>query len=393
MEFKRSVLLSANLLLGFAGTLIAPMSVLADSASGPAGNDPNAPETTPPTNPKIIWNGGGSAGSVSTVSSSGGVTTETKSLVGVSWHTDPDKAVLSLLSVPNFDFGAWRYTAGPNGAGSYNNNWYPVVTDSRMTPIRNSSPIDSEEYQIIPSQPSIIRAPYSSGEIAGYATFATLYDNATLLNFNGTGFRTDVDIDGSLAGESARASAVAAGLNDSQVAAAKNSAAAAKASELAKDYRVLAVKDNRACASGWRVQLAVGSFDRDGSGDGTVTGTSPAVSNKHLKGAAIYINADSLSFGKMADNYSLGFDPPFYREAVIYSADTRGSYAADGSYTYNYGAPVTIWSADQSSDPDEGVGGWILDFASKRSAGFTSPTEGLGTYTASLKWILTSGPS
>lgn len=364
MKFKKSALLSATALLGFAGTLIAPMSVFADSASGPAGSDANGAGTSPATNPKINWVGGGSAGSVTTISPTGGVNTDATSLAGISWHTDPDRAILSLLAVPNFDFGAWKYTAGTTGTGSSNTNWYPADAGNTIT------------------------AAYSSAGVTGTANFAPLQADATSMAFDPTTRRTAVDIDGSVAGESARASAAGLGLNASQIANAKNSAAASTAAEAVKNHRVLAVKDGRAGTNGWKVQLSVGSFDRDGSGDGTVTGASPVGSNKQLKGAAIYINVPTTAIGKTADNFNTAASIPTATPVIAYSADVRGT-----SSSYNYGAAVTVFSADQSSNAGVGAGGWIMDFADKKTASFTSPTEGLGTYTASLKWTLTSGPS
>jgi hypothetical protein len=334
MKFNKSALLSAAALLGMAGTMIAPTSVFADSASGPAGSDANGSGTSPDRNPKINWGSGGAGGSVSTAGS--GTTSEGKSLAGISWHTDPATAVLTLLAVPNFDFGAWNYTAGATGSGTNNTNWYPAGADGTIT---------SPDYS------------YNSGSIKGTAKFAPLQADATSMAFDSAG-RTAIDIEGSGAGSAA------------------------------KTHRMLAVKDGRAGTNGWKVQLSVGSFDRDGSGDGTVTGSSPVGSNLHLTGAAIYINVPTTAIGKTADNFNTAAVAPTTNPVIAYSADSRRTTSS-----YNYGAPVTVFKADQSANAGVGAGGWIMDFADKKTAAFTSPTEGLGTYTASLKWTLTSGPS
>ena len=338
-KFNKSAIFSSAL-LALGAISVAPSIVLAN----PAGGDSNAPGTDPATNPTINWGGGGANGSIATSGASASAGT---SLAGISWHTDAATAVLSLMRVPNFDFGAWNFNGGPAGSGSNNTNWYPDggIAGSNGFPNYNNSGITAS---------------------ASAMKFASLASNGTPVT-------------------------LAAGSTDRY--------------NVTDANRALVVKDMRNGTGGWKVQLAVGSFDRDGSGDGTVSRTSPTGGAAQLKGAALVIVPNKINTVKEASNALVDVQPPSLptNPVIAYSANTRstGGSLTGGNTSnaqgYLYGSAVTIMSANQdpssSGDRGNGQGTWIGDFADKDSVLFTSPTEGLGTYTASLQWTLTSGPS
>ncbi|BDR57296.1 WxL domain-containing protein [Xylocopilactobacillus apis] len=346
MKINKSSLLASVAMLGVAGTMVAPVTVFAAGAGG----DTNAPSTNPAVNPTVKWGSGGANGSIGTGANGSSAQTSGTSLAGISWHTDANSAILSLLRVPNFDFGSWKFTGGAKGAGSTNTHWYPV--DATTT-----------------------GPAYSSGGIAGNATYATLAADGSAPALATTGKNT---VDGY---------------------------------NVSNSNRVLVVDDERMGTDGWKVQLSVGSFDKDGAGDGTISGSaSPTGGESHLKGAAIAIVPSQVTYKKDVSNAlpdvvaPVGAGTTATAPIIAYSADTRGTtpVVSDPHSTgYNYGAATTIFYANQNSatsglnqtgSTKNGLGAWIMDFTKKESALFTSPVEGLGTYTASLKWTLTSAP-
>ncbi|BDR59581.1 hypothetical protein [Xylocopilactobacillus apicola] len=379
-KFNKSAVMVAATMLGMGGVITTPLTVFADSAGAAAGGDANASTTTPATNPAIQWKGGGANGSVVVGQDATTATPATgTSIAGISWHTDAASAILSLLAVPNLDFGAWKYTAGADGDGASNTVWYPGQATAAKT------------------------GSYDHGGITGTANFAPLFADKTAVDVDTATNRAKEDVDGFQAAKTASA----AGSNAAQIATAKKDQAASGASA----HRFLAVRDGRAGVAGWKVQLAVGSFDRDGSydgtaanNDGTTNGNSPLGARSKLEGAAIMINTgtDGIKTSKTMDNLLTGAKAPkgpTGDAAIVYAGKDRNSVVGTkptpndpNSTGYKYGDPVTIFSATQSTDPGNGAGGWIMDFGKKNSAMFTSPIEGLGTYTASLQWTLVAAP-
>lgn len=317
VNYKTKAILWASTILGvFASS--APVTVLAAGAGG----DSNASGTVPATNPTINWAGGGANGSVDVNDSiPSGSSVSGQSLAGISWHTTAEYSKLTLMRVPNFDFGSWAFTGGATGSGATNSTWYPT-SGTGLT-----------------SGPA-----YDNSGVGGNPNYAPL---------------------------AAEGTALVSASPDRYV--------------VTNSNRVLEVNDTRNGTAGWKVQLTVGDFKR--------TTGSPTGSVDKLNGAAIAIMPTNISYKKDSTDNLVGTVPPEWAG----SSDTTPIVVYAGDLT----APTTLFSADQqdlgtfpiTNKPEVGQGKWIMDFTKANSALFTSPTEGLGTYTSTLTWTLTSGPS
>ncbi|MGL5884606.1 MAG: WxL domain-containing protein [Bombilactobacillus sp.] len=315
VHFKLKAILLAASSLGVIASNV-PARVFAAGAGG----DSNATGTQPTTNPSINWSDGGANGAVGANTDVSGSTPATgSSLAGISWHTTADYSKLTLMRVPNFDFGAWAFTGGAAGSGSTNSTWYPIGSGS------------------------VSGAPYNNSGVAGNPNYAPLAASAAAPVENPVG---------------------------------------SSKYDISNSNRVLEVNDPRHSKAGWKVQLKVGDFTRQvGSPNGAA---------EKLTGAAIAIVPANISFKRDSTDNLVNTNSPSAASTtpiVVYAGST---------------SPTTLFRADQSDDTSTspvtnrqnvGQGKWVVDFTDKQSALFTSPTEGLGTYTSTLTWTLTSGPN